>query len=378
LVGRGYLQSYDKAESIEMAIRVFEQAVQTDPTYARAWAGLGDAYWKKYEKTREAEWVEKARENCERAVVLDRDLSAARICLGTLADGAGEYEKAAGEFDRALRAEPTNDDAYRGLARAQQHLGKLEEAEKTFRQAIRLRPHYWAGYSWLGKFFADHGRFKEAVEQYQQAAALSPDNGQVYYSLGGVYIYLARYEDAIAALRKSIELRPSYAAYSNLGAIYTRLRRFESAIETLEQALKFPSRDHRIAGNLARAYYWAPGRRDKSAPMYERAIQLGLERLRINPKDADTQVMLANYHAMLGRKKEALDYLRQALKAQPKSHEFLAIAALVHNQLGDRAAAIAFLDKAVAAGYLPAEAGAAIELDSLRDHPKYQAIMRSK
>src|SRR5262249_4085385 len=49
LQGRGYLQNFDKPENIEKAENVFERALQIDPNYALAYAGLGDAYWKKYQ-----------------------------------------------------------------------------------------------------------------------------------------------------------------------------------------------------------------------------------------------------------------------------------------------------------------------------------------
>src|SRR3989442_15425508 len=86
---------------------------------------------------------------CELTLRHDAKLARAHICLGTIANGTGNPEKAVAQFRRAIEAEPTSDDGYRGLALAYEHLGKLEEAERTYRQAIELRPHYWAGYTWL-------------------------------------------------------------------------------------------------------------------------------------------------------------------------------------------------------------------------------------
>ncbi|MBI3667648.1 MAG: tetratricopeptide repeat protein [Acidobacteria bacterium] len=380
LAGRGYLQYYDKLENIENAITVFERALSLDPNYALAYAGLGEAQWKKYERSKETKWVETARQACERALSLDAKLAAAHICLGMLYKGRGQYEKAIVEFRDALEEEPTNDDAYRGLANAEENLGKLDEAEKTYRRAIELRPYYWAGYSWLGAFFISHGRYKEAVEQFEQVVALTPDNSYAYSNLGGACFYVGRYDEAIAAFRKAIELHPAgvYEAYSNLGTTYIALRRFEEAVRVLEEALRLGKLDYRVCGNLAEAYYWAPGKRAQSLEMYARAIRLAQEQLQINPLDGDAQILLASYYAMLGRKTEAFDHMKRALHLQPDNPEFLAHAAVVHNQFGERAAALAWLEKAVARGHSPAQLLTVIELDNLRAEPKFQALIGPK
>ena len=85
-------------------------------------------------------WVEQARAACGNAVMLDANSAAAYICLGTVDLGTGEYETAVADFEHALRAEPTSDEAYLGLARAQDRLGLSEAAEQTYRQAVDLRP----------------------------------------------------------------------------------------------------------------------------------------------------------------------------------------------------------------------------------------------
>lgn len=379
LQGRGYLLNYDKPENVESAIRNFQEALVIDPAYAQAHAGLGEAYWRKYEGTQESQWVGPARQNCERASGLSPDLAAAHICLGTLYTGTGRYQEAEGEFRRALEAESTSDAAYRGLALAQHRLGKLDQAEKTYRRAIALRPGYWAGYSWMGAFYASQARYQEAAEQFKQAVALTPDNARAHSSLGGVYIFMGKYEEAATALGEAIELSPTdAAAYENLGYVYLRLRRFTDAVAMFEQAFALGSQDYITCGNLASAYYWAPGQRTKAREMYERAIRLGQERLNVNPKDANVHILLANYNAMLGRRTQALSLLQHALSLRPNEPEFLLMAAVVHNQFGERAKALAWVERAMARGYSAAEIRTAIELDNLRNDPNFQALIRSK
>jgi tetratricopeptide (TPR) repeat protein len=378
--GRGYLQYYAKPENIDSAITVFERALKLDPNYALAYAGLGEARWLKYDRAsnKVVKWVEAAEQDCQQAVRLNSSLPEAHICLGTLYNGRGQYEKAAQEFQRAADAEPANDDAYRGLALAQERLGKVQEAEDTYRRAIGLRPHYWASYNQLGLFFYHHGRYREAAEQWQRTAELTPDNSQAFYNLGAAYAQLERFEEAIAAFRKSTELRPTWAAYSNLGSVYMRLRRFEEAVSSYQEALKDARQNYRVYGYLARAYYWAPGKRDLARDLYEQALRLGAERLKINPKDTDALFLLARYSAMVGRRAEAFGYLRRGLQEPPGDPELLVYAAVVHNQFGERAAALDWLEKAAAKGYSPGQLRAEIELDNLREEPRFLALIKPK
>jgi serine/threonine-protein kinase len=229
LQARGYLQDYDKVENLDSAITVFNQALDLDPNFALAYAGLGEAYWQKYAASKDARWVASAREACGRALRSDAKLAAAHVCLGRIESGTGEREKAAVEFEHAVEIEPTSDDAYRGLADAYEDLGKPAEAEKTYRRAIELRPRYWVLYSALGKFYDRQARYAEAASMFSQVIALAPDSIRGYYDLGAMYIYQGRYAEAIGMFQRSIAIRPTAGAYSNLGSAYFYLRRYYEA-----------------------------------------------------------------------------------------------------------------------------------------------------
>ncbi len=130
LQGRGYLQDYVKPENVDNAINVLNSALKKDPAFAAANAGLGEAYWRKYELTHDKKWIAAAQENCNRGVERDSTLSAAHICLGRIFWGTGNYEKSVDEYQRAVELEPTSDAAHGGLAYAYEQLGQLDAAEK--------------------------------------------------------------------------------------------------------------------------------------------------------------------------------------------------------------------------------------------------------
>ena len=378
LQGRGYLQNYDRVENLDSAVQVFERALAIDPGYALAYAGLGDAYWKKYRSNKELSWIEKSRQACQQASRLDSKLSSAHSCLGTLSAGTGNYQEAAREFERAVETEPTNDDAFRGLAGAYERLGKPEEAENTYRRAIELRPHYWAGYNWLGAFYYRHVRLREAAEMFNQVVALAPDSFLGYSNLGATYVEQAHYADAIKVLEQSIAIRPSDYGYTNLGNAYFFLRRYEEADQAYKQAIELAEKDSLLWWNLGDGYYWTPGKRTQSVAAYRQGINIAEEELRVNPNNSYSYGVLAICRAMLGEKKLALDALGSGLRLSPADPFLLFQAALVYNQFGQSNEAIAWLKKAQAAGYSQARIRDYPNFDSLWTNPRSRELLRGR
>jgi eukaryotic-like serine/threonine-protein kinase len=379
LQGRSYLQNFDKLESVDNAITTFNRALKLDPQYALASAGLGEAFWDKYETTKEPPWATRARDACNQAVALDSEAAEARICLGTLSNGTGQFEKAVDEFQHALEDEPTRDDAYRGLASAYENLNKLEDAEKTYQRAIHLRPRYWAGYNALGVFYARQARYAQAAEMFQQVVRLVPDSFRGYSNLGGTYILQGRYADAIPMFERAVSIRPMDDAYSNLGTAYFYLRRFADSARSYKDALKLNDQSYIIWGNLGDAYYYGPGgNKGEAAGAYEKAIALALQDLRVNPRDSAALGYLAYYLAMKGQREPALGYLNRALVMAPSDPELLFNGALVYNQLGEADRALEWLKKALKAGYSPNVIRETPILDHLRTNPGFDGIFQKK
>jgi len=376
LQGRGYLQDYQKSENIDDAITVFNHALEKDPQYALAYAGMGEAYWRKYALNKDGKLVAQASAACARAVALQDQQSAGHTCLGMVYEGTGKYEQAAQQYQRAVEIEPTNDFANGGLASAYEELGNHAEAEKTYRRAISLRPNYWAGYNWLGVFYYGHARYDDAVKMFSLVVSLAPDNFHGYTNLGGIYLLQGRLTEAITALQRSVSIRPTYQATSNLATALFQLHRFPEAARQYEQALKLNDRDYEVWGNLGDAYYWAPGERDKAPDAYKKAIALADQDLRVNSRDAKALGYLASYHAMLGEKEAALSCARQALLLAQRDPEVLFNLALAYNQLGETDRAIEFVDKALAAGFSPTTLQNTPNFDTLRGNLRFQAVLK--
>jgi serine/threonine-protein kinase len=372
LRGQGYLEEFAKPENIDTAISEFSGALQRDPYYARALAGLGEAYWRKYEATNDPQWSTLSETNCERAVNLAESESTGHACLGQVLRGTGEYQQALVQYKRALELEPTSDDAVAGLAAAYDSLGKTKEAEATYRKAIALRPKYWLGYNSLGFFYFSHGRYPEAAEMFAQVVSVAPDSFRGWSNLGGAYVAEGRYAEAIPLLLHSISVRPTEAAYSNLATAYFELRRFAEAVEAYNEALHSNEQNYAIWGNLGVAYDFA-GDRDRAEKAYQRAISMAMSSLEVNPNDPGVYGDLATYYSSLGKKPLALETLNRALRLAPADPYVLFDAANVFHDLGDFNQTLNYLGKALQHGFSCPTVRSAPAFDNLRPDPRFKS-----
>jgi eukaryotic-like serine/threonine-protein kinase len=374
LRGRGYLDDFTKPENIESAIAEFSSALQQDPYYSRALAGLGDAYWKKYEASNDPQWSSLARTNCSRAVELGKSESSGHACLGQVLRGTGEYEQALVEYRRALDLEPTSDEAVEGLANVYASLNKPEDAEATFRKAIALRPKYWLEYNKLGVFYHNRGRDAEAADMFSHVISLAPDSFKGWSNLGGIYVLQGQYQRAVETLQHSISIRPTYQAYSNLATAFFELRQFEDAARACDGALTYNNRNYLVWGNLANALYYAKRRRE-AEDAYKRAIELAQQTLAVNPRDAVTLGNLASYYSSLGNDELAVDSLNRALKIAPKDPDVLFDAALIYSGTSNGQLALRYIRMALDQGLAPTLVRDAPAFDSLRGSPQFDSLL---
>src|SRR6202171_185238 len=375
LRGLGYLQNYDKEENIDNAISVFRHALEKDSGFAGAYAGLGEAYWQKFEHTHEKHLAADATKACQVALEKDPSLTPGHTCLGRVYQGTGKYELAVREYQQASKSEPTLDAAQTGLARAYESLNRLQEAEQSYKTVIALRPDYWSGYNRLGTFYLRNGRLEEAAQMYTQVTSLVPDSFVGFTNPGSTRIQQGRYGEAVEPLEQSLKIRKTGIGMSNLATAYFQSRRYTDAARSLEEATTLDAKNYEIWGNLGDAYYWAPGMRDRAGGAYRKALELGEEQRRINPRDPHMLSYLAEYHAMLGEKQKAQLRIGEAEKLAPRDPEVLYYAAMVYVQAGDQQKSLDKLERAVAAGYPAAGVRDTPNFSVLENDPRFRALI---
>ncbi|MGO9269083.1 MAG: tetratricopeptide repeat protein, partial [Terriglobia bacterium] len=374
LQGRGYLQEFKSPTSIESAIALFNQALKLDSNYGLAQAGLGMAYWTKYQLTKDRQWTKPAQTACSDAVASGNAGAEGHVCLGLLDDGTGAYQDAAEQYQRAIQLEPTSDEAYAGLALAYQHLGRLNEAEKTYQRAISLRPQYWKPYNVLGAFYLYQSEYAKAAEMFQKVIDLTPDSFRGYSNLGATQLYQGHYQDAIRPLDQSLAIRPTADTYSNIATAHFHLQEYGEAARNYLEATKLNAQDYSLWGNLGEAYYYA-GKRSDAMEAYRKGMSLANGQLQVNPRDGDLLGALADYYSMMGDRKDALARLDQSLQYGRGNKDLLFNAALIYNQLGETGSALEWLQKALEAGYSKEMVRNAPALENLRKNPRYLKLI---
>ena len=377
LEGRGYLQSYDDAQSVDRALTAFQRALEIDPDYPLAYAGLAEAYWRRYRLDREPALLELGDKAAARALRLNDLLAPVHVTLGQLASARGHWAPAVAAFTRALALDPASADAWRELGSAYEHLARNDEAEATYRRAIELRPGYWAGHNYLGLLLLRRARFSEAEGELRRAAALAPGNTRALNNLAAVLIQVERYDEAVGVLDRSTQLRPTSGAFANLGTALFRRQRYADAARAMERAVALSDRDSRLWRNLGAAYYWADGERAKAPVAYARAAALLEKERDVNPRDAQVQIRLADCYAMAGRTAEARGTARKALLLDPHDANVLFMAGQLHEVLGERTQALKLITRALDEGLPWSEVETSPALDALRQDPRLRERPRS-
>jgi serine/threonine-protein kinase len=376
LRGAGYLLS-GKA-GLDHGIAEFQRALQLDPRYALAHAGLGEAYWYKYRVTKDRQWVDKAWTECESAIALNSNAAAVHVTMALLKSGTGQYDDAIREAQKALAIDPGEYRAYTELARALDAAGRSPEAEETLKKAIALRPGYWNAHMELGTYYYRHARYDDAEAAYRRVTELVPDNPAGYTNLGVMYHLQGRDAEAERMLKESLRVRPTAFASSNLATVYFFEGHYTEAVGIYEQQISAGANDYMIWGNLADAYRWTPGLAAKAPQAYRTAAQLAQQALAVNPVDSQALSSLALYRAKLGEASAAVQNIEKALRAAPNDKNVLFKAAVVYDIAGKRTEALTYLEMAVKGGYSLNEIAAEPEMRNLRRDARYQALVGSE
>jgi eukaryotic-like serine/threonine-protein kinase len=367
----GYLRRYDDPESVDKATSILSSLGSS----ATVQASLGRAYLYKFQLTHEPKWADPAREACERALKADPQSADVHVTLGELKRQTGHADEAIKEYKQALTQNPNNADAILGLAETYSGLGDLKNAEASYRRSIELQPNYWGGYNKLGAFFAAHGRYDDSAAMFKRVIDLVPDNERGYNNLGGVYLRMGRYDEAVRVAAMSIQRKPSGQAYSNLGTAYFFLGRYGDAARAFEQATSLTPSYYFFWANLGDANRLVSGRTAQAAAAYDRAIELALAELKMNPRDPTVNSRVALCFARRNRLKEAEEHARIATDIDSTNPRFLYNSAVVANISGDTANAEKYLLDALQRGFNKNEFIHDPEFASLRERPAIRALM---
>ena len=205
LAGRALLVFEDQPDKLAMAEKHFEKALELDPNYAPALAGISHVEGFTYRDIDSAPiHLEQAERYAARALAIDPQLPEAHLAMGRVYGLKFDYAHAAQECREAVRLEPQNVLGWDLLSWAlgyQQPPDPLE-AEKAAREALRLEPSRFMGDYHLGRALMFQGRYQEAEAAFQQVREASPSSTTADFGLGQMYLLQGNSERALPLLEK--------------------------------------------------------------------------------------------------------------------------------------------------------------------------------
>jgi TolB-like protein/DNA-binding winged helix-turn-helix (wHTH) protein/Tfp pilus assembly protein PilF len=224
---------------IRKSIGFFQQALDVDPAYARAYAGMADAYRTlpiaSYVPSQEA--FPQAKAAAKRALEIDDGLADAHVVLGWIGfwfdwDWAG----AESQFKRAIELSPENADSHRGYAHLLSNLGRHDEAITAIERARALDALTPIAQGLEAQFLFYAGRDAEAITRAQKMLQTNSTYWIAHNILGRIYTRKGRYDEAIAAFIKARELSAdSPEAITQLGYALAKSGKHEQARATLKE-----------------------------------------------------------------------------------------------------------------------------------------------
>ncbi|MHC4080875.1 MAG: TPR end-of-group domain-containing protein, partial [Planctomycetota bacterium] len=253
LRGRQFANRFGKRNLI-YARSMFTRAIEIDPEYALAWAGLADCcstlymYFEFVEENRQ-----RATEASRKALDLAPRLAEAHVSHGLALWLSGGLDESRDAFEESIRLDPKLFEAYYAFARACFKQGRLEEAAALFEQASAVRPEDYQALLLLPHIYMSLGRKAEAVracERGLDVAArtleLNPDDARALYLGAGAQIWLGDRETGLVWLRRALEIDPDDPAILyNSACVYVRAEETERALECLEKSRRvgYPPND---------------------------------------------------------------------------------------------------------------------------------------
>jgi len=286
LKGRYYWNKRTE-EEVKKGIESFQQAIEKDPSYAAAYAGLADCYnvFGFYGVQPPKEAFPKAKAAALKALEIDQTLAEAHTSLA--------YTKLYYDWD-------------------------WSGAEREFRLSLQLNASYPTTPHWYAEYFAAMGRLDEAVAEKKKASQLDPLSMIINTTIGWMDYFAHRYDQAIEQIKKALEIDPDFVpAHYWLGQACLLKGSFPEAILEFQKAMNLSKGSAYTVAGLAHAYA-VSGQIAEAQNLLDRLIELSKTKY-VSAYD------VAEIYASLGKQDLALDWLEKAYEERSRALVFLKV-----------------------------------------------------
>ncbi len=269
-------------EGLQKAVEYFRKALDKDPAYSLAYAGLADTYahLSFFNVVASREAMPKAKTAAEQGLEIDKDLAEAHVSLGYISfTYEGDWPAAGKHFEQALTLNPAYSRAHTFYAFYLSSLGRSEEALEVAKRALDLDPaspavsHSLAVQLYLAR------KFDRAIEQAYDTLEMDGNFAISYVVLGEVYLSKGMYRDGLSALEKYSALsRRNATSLAFLGYSHARLGERKEALRMIEE-LKAASQQSFVPALFVALVYAGLEDKDQAFTWLEKAYEERFNRL---------------------------------------------------------------------------------------------------
>ncbi len=245
LRGRQYFHHF-RRKSLEYARQMFNRAIEIDPEFARAYAGVADAcsLLYVYFDARESN-LRQADTASQKAIELEPDLAEGHVARAIALSMSKRFDESIPEFEKAMKLDPKLFDAAYWFARTRLAQGEYEEAVKLFERSAAIRPEDYQIPGFLAQVLITLGRIEESQVQYRRQIKLgddhlelNPDDPRACILLAGAHAKQKNEERSAFFSQRAIAADPDDPMLLyNVACNYCVLGRIDDALAALEQAV---------------------------------------------------------------------------------------------------------------------------------------------
>ena len=310
LRGREYYRRYRERDN-ENAITLFKRALDLDPDFALAYAGLADCYGQKaYQFGYPSSWIESAIQMGLKAVALDPSSAEGHKALGLAHAIRGSYTKALEAYRTALELNPNHHPAINNMAVILEDQGKYAEAMGLCMRSLALNPRAPVSYLNVGDLYTDLHDLDRAGRWYDRALELDPDYAPARYAKVWVHLCRKEYSEALDQSRWMLATDSVRALNS---AADTELVRgnAEQASRQYSQVLALSIRDWNAALRYS-LILWRAGEQKRARELLEPFSTSMQDIMQRGSESSRIRRDLAALHAVPGEREAALNWLEKA------------------------------------------------------------------
>ncbi|MBI4429016.1 MAG: tetratricopeptide repeat protein [Ignavibacteriales bacterium] len=332
--GREYFYWFRKQDN-EYAIQLFKKALEFDPNYALAYAGLADAYSQRvYSFGFSGSWIDSAIVMSTKAIAIDSNSAEGYKALGLAFASKGWSHRALEAEYRAVKLNPSHHAAVHNIGTRVWGMGQIAEGLQWLKKAHSLEPSFPMRYVAIGNAYRALDDDTKAEQWYRRASEIQPDFDRTYVAWAQLYLIQGKYKEALAMMEQEMIHTANRArALNTAGNGYLLMRNYDQAKQSFERAGAIDS----TAVNLSSLgyVYWKIEKQDEARELFKRARTTLLSRLDEGDERDFVPFEIARIEAAQNRKAQAYSWLQKAIDAGWRNYRWGLIDPLLQNLQND-------------------------------------------